>query len=169
MAASVPLKVGKENVWAEVTSNSRKKANTPPKVEAEKKKIIFHQESLFPQKLKVDLIHALNKALQKAEISTYTQFNWVRYLQFGAISNLYTEKSSIEQLVSNHSNMLISVTKTVDLGVIGVEAIERWQKIKVHEMSLTRYLGKRKIEVLCCKIKSSTGIQLKMIPHWLIS
>lgn len=36
-------------------------------------------------------------------------------------------------------------------------------------MSLVKYLGKEKIEVLCRKIESSTEIKLKTIPCWLIS
>lgn len=36
-------------------------------------------------------------------------------------------------------------------------------------MLLVRYHGKRKIEVLCCKIKLSTKTKLKTVLCWLIS
>ena len=36
-------------------------------------------------------------------------------------------------------------------------------------MSLARYLREGKIEVFSRKIESSTGIQLKTVPRWLIS
>ncbi len=39
----------------------------------------------------------------------------------------------------------------------------------MHGMSLARYLGKGKMEVLCRKIELSTRIQLKIIPRWLIN
>ena len=67
---------------------------------------------------------ALNKSLQKAEIPAYIRFSKVGYLQSGAISMLLTEKSSAEQLVHNHSNIIIRATKVVDIGVIGVEALK---------------------------------------------
>ena len=79
------------------------------------------------------------------------------------------QKSSVEQLVGNHSNILIRAAKVVDAGVTGVETLERWQRLKVHRMSLVRYLGEEKIKLFCQKIESSTGIQLKTVPRWLIS
>ena len=36
-------------------------------------------------------------------------------------------------------------------------------------MSLARYLGEGKMELLCREIESSTGIKLKTVPRWLIS
>ena len=173
MAASSLPKIAAEKAWTEVTGSSqRRKANMPntAKVEPDKRRIIFRREALSPQKSEVDLMLALNKSLQKAGIPpAYTRFSRVGYSQSGAISALLTEKSSAEQLVNNHSNILIRAVKTVDMGVIGVEALERWQRLKVHGMSLARYLGKRKMEVLCREIESSTGIQLETVPHWLIS
>ncbi len=44
--------------------------------------------------------------------------------------------------------MLIRAAKSIDEKVIGIEALERWQKLKVQEMSLARYLGDGKIELL---------------------
>ena len=126
MAASGSPKVTTENAWTEVTGSSRKqKANTPPKVEPEKRRIIFRREALSSQKSEADLMLALNEALQKAGIPTYIRFSRVGYLQSGVISALLTEKSSADQLVCNHSNILIRAAKAVDPGVIGVEALER--------------------------------------------
>lgn len=36
-------------------------------------------------------------------------------------------------------------------------------------MSLKKYLGESSIELLKCKVESSTGIQLKSFPQWLIN
>ena len=91
------------------------------------------------------------------------------YLQSRAISALLTEKFSAEQLVGNHSNILIRAAKVVDAGVIAVETLERWQRLKVHRMLLAKYLEEGKMELLCREIESSTGIQLKMVFCWLIS
>ena len=172
IAASGSPKIATEKACKEVTSSSyRQKATTPnmPKVEPEKRIIIFHQEALSPQKSEADLMLALNESLQKGGIPAFTRFSSMGYSQSGAISALFTEKSSTEQLVKNHSNIIIRVAKAVDVGVIGVKALERWQRLKVHGMSLARYLGEGKMEVLCREIESSTGIQLKTVPCWLIS
>ena len=39
----------------------------------------------------------------------------------------------------------------------------------MHEMSLARYLGEEKMELLRREIELSTGIQLKTLPRWLIN
>ena len=65
--------------------------------------------------------------------------------------------------------MLIRVVKLVDKKVIGIETLESWQRLKVHGMSLARYLGEGKMELFSREIELSTGIQLKTLHRWLIS
>ena len=52
---------------------------------------------------------------------------------------------------------------------MGVEILEQWQRLKVHGMSLERYLGSGKMELLKREVESSTGIPLKTMPRWLIN
>lgn len=66
----------------------------------------------------------------------------------GAITALLMEKSNAEDMIKGHANMLIRVIKLVDKKVIRVEALEYWQKLKVHKMSLVQYLGKKKMKLL---------------------
>lgn len=68
----------------------------------------------------------LNELQQKAGIPAYTQFSRVRYLQLGAIFVLLTEKSKADNVVKDHSNMLIRVAKSVNKKVIDIEALECW-------------------------------------------
>lgn len=131
--------------------------------------MIFRRESTSARKSEADLMLILNESLQKAGIPTYNRFSRVGYSQSGAISALLTEKSNAENLVRDHSNMLIRAAESVDEKVTSIEALERWQRLKVHGMSLAQYLGEGKMELLRREIKSSTGIQLKTPPRWLIS
>lgn len=57
--------------------------------------------------------------------------------------------------------MLIRAAKSIDEAVIAVEALERWQRLKLHGMPLARYPGEGKMELLCREIESSTGIKLE--------
>lgn len=79
MAALHSSKVNKVNSWTKVTSSRKEKANASPKVEPKKRRIIFCREALAPKKSETDLMLALNKALQKAAVSTYTRFSKVGY------------------------------------------------------------------------------------------
>lgn len=48
----------------------------------------------------------------------------MRYLKSKAISTSLIEKSNIEELISNHANILIRVAKLVDKTVIRVEILK---------------------------------------------
>ena len=91
----------------------------------------------------------LNKVLQQANLLAYIRFSKVGYLQSGAISGLLTEKSNAEDLLGDYLTTLIQAAKSVDKGVIRVEVLERWHRLKVHGMLLMRYLREGKIELFC--------------------
>ncbi len=140
-----------------------------PKLNSEKRRVIFRREFVSSQKSEEDLILVLNESLQKTRVPAYIRFCRVGYAQSGAISALLTEKSSAEDLIKEHSNMLIRAAKSIDKAVIWVEALERWQRFKMHEMPLARYLGEGKMGLLCREIQSSTGVKLKTTPRCLIN
>ncbi len=82
----------------------------------------------------------------------------MRYLQSWAISEIFTENSNREELISNYSNILIRAAKSIDKIVIKVDTLERWQRLKIHGMLLAQYLGDEIMEILCREIESSKQI-----------
>ena len=93
-----------------------------------------------------DLMLVLNKELQKAGEGLDTRFSRVRYSPSGAVSALLTEKANAGSIIPRLSNVLIRAAKTIDAAIVGVEILEHWQRLKVHGMSLERYLGEGKME-----------------------
>ena len=151
IAASNATESASNNSWTEVMGNNRKRkgnAASPPKVEPEKRRLIFRRQANLPQKSEADLMLVLNESLQKTGVPSYIRFIRVGYSQSGAISGLLTERSNAEDLIKQHSNTLIRAAKLVDEGVIGVEALERWHRLKVHPMPLLRYFGEGRMEIL---------------------
>lgn len=132
------------------------------------KRILFPREEAQPKMSEEDIMLALNEALQKAGEPISIRFSRVSYSQSGAISALLTEKGDATELLKICTNILIRAAKTIDRVVIGVEALEHWQRLKVHGMPLGRYLGEGKMELLKREVESSTGIKLKTVPRWLI-
>ena len=168
VAASQPVKAP-EKPWTKVIYKNRNHATKPiAKIEDQGRRILFPRV-LGEQKSEADLMLALNKALQKAGEGLDTRFIRVSYAPSGAISALLTEQANAGVLLPRLSNLLIRTAKTVDPAVVGVEILEHWQRLKVHGMSLERYLGEGKMELLKREVESSTGIQLKTLPRWLIS
>ena len=169
VAASKPAQAP-EHPWKQVVYKNRKQPTTITKsnvkIEDQGRRILFPRV-LGQQKSEADLMLALNKALQKA--GEETRFCRVRYSLSGAVSALLTEKANAGLIIPRLSNVLIRAVKTVDQAIVGVEILEHWQRLKVHGMSLERYLGEGYMELLKCEVESSTGIQLKSLPRWLIN
>lgn len=81
----------------------------------------------------------------------------------------FQSKDNAKLLILRLSNILIRSAKTVDIANVGVEILEYWQRRKVYGMSLDRYLGDSKMELLKREVESSNGIRLKILESWLIS
>ena len=95
-----------------------------------------------------DLMLVLNEALAKAGEGVDIRFSRVQYSPSGAVSALLTKKAKAGSLIPRLSNTLIRAAKTVDEAIMGVEILKHWQRLKVHGMSLDRYLGEGEIELL---------------------
>lgn len=91
---------------------------------------------------------ALNEALERAGVESKVRFIRVRYAPSGSISALLSEKADATMLLSQRSNLLIRAAKTIDDAVVGVEVLEQWHSLKVHGMSLERYFGPGKMELV---------------------
>lgn len=156
--------------WTKVSYGNRKiKSPAATQVEQRGRRILFPRQDGGEFKSEADLMLALNESLQKAGVDPKVRFSRVRYAPSGSISALLLEKADATMLLPQRSNLLIRAAKTVDDAVVGVEILEQWQRLKVHGMALDRYLGSGKLELLKREVESSTGIQLKTMPRWLIS
>lgn len=172
VAAAQPTETPSQ-AWTKVTYNNRKngvqKSPTLVKAEHYGRRILFPRKNGSHLKSEADLMLALNEALQKAGVESKVRFCRVRYAPSGLISALLTEKANANMLLPQRSNLLIRAAKTVDDAVIGVEVLEQWQRLKVHGMSLERFLGPGRMDLLRREIESSTGVQLQVTPRWLIN
>lgn len=111
-----------------------------------------------------DLILILNEALARAGEGVDIRFLRVKYLSSGPVSALLTENVNARLLILRLSNVLIQAAKTIIVAIIGVEILEYWQCLKVYKMSLDKYLGDGKMELVRQEVESSSGIQLITIP-----
>ena len=173
VAASTPSQIP-EQPWTQVKYKNRKpnqqhSVHSTLNAEYQGRRILFPREGTGRQMSEADLMLALNEALARAGEGIDIRFSRVRYSPSGAVSALLTEKANAGLLIPRLSNVLIRAAKTVDAAIIGVDILEHWQRLKIHGMSLDRYLGDGKMELLRREVESSTGIQLKTIPRWLIS
>ena len=166
-----PTRSSVEKPWTEVKYANKKNVGAKKGMQKQEpggRRILFPREEVQPKRSEEDIMLALNEALQKAGEPATVRFSRIGYSQSGAISALLTEKADAKELLETRRNILIRAAKTVDTAVIGAEALEHWQRLKVHGMPLGRYLGEGKMELLKREVESSTGVQLKTTPRWLI-
>ena len=173
VAISNPAQVP-EQPWTQVKYKNRKPSQQHPikstlKAKHQGRRILFPRKTTGRQMSEADLMLVLNEALAKAGEGVDICFSRVRYLPSGAVFALLIEKANAGLLVPRLSNTLIQAAKTVDAAIVGVEILEHWQRLKVHRMSLYRYLDEGKMGLLKQEVESSTGIQLKALPRWLIN
>lgn len=109
----------------------------------QRRRILFPHERSGQQIWKVDIILLLNETLQTAREGIDTQFSRVTYAPSEAINALLIKKANAGLLISRLCNLLIWAIKTVDSTVVEVEILEHWQRLKVHGMSLQRYLRRK--------------------------
>lgn len=166
-----PMRSSLEKPWTEVRYTNKKNVAAKKGMQKQEpggRRILFPRKEAEPKRSEEDIMLALNEALQKAGELATARFSRIGYSQSGAISALLTEKAGAKELLETRRNILIRAAKTVDAAVIGAEALEHWQRLKVHGMPLGRYLGEGKMELCEREVESSTGIQLKINPRWLI-
>ena len=170
VAAAKPIQAPSQ-LWIKVSFENRRNGPKKPSAQSEQRgrQVLFPRKHGSQFKSEADIVLALNEALQKAEVEPKIRFTRVKYALSGSISALLTEKADEIMLLPQRLNKLIRAAKTIDDAVIGVEVLEQWHRLKVHGMSLERYLRPGNMELLKREVESSTGISLKAIPRWLIS
>lgn len=163
-----PTRLSSEEPWTKVKYTNKKHGTTKKGAQNQEpggKRILFPREEAKAKRSEEDIMLALNEALQKVGEPASIRVSRIGYSQSGAILTLLTEKADARELLKKHKNILIRAAKTVDVAVIGAEALEHWYRLKVHGMPLGRYLGEGKMKLFKREVESSTGIQLKTVPR----
>lgn len=125
------------------------------------RRIVFSQNSKESEKMWKRLDVSSQRAISKYwKRVTYTVLLSKRFTIW---RNLWSPQLEIRQVISN-----LLKKKFVNLGnkvgrfwCMGVEVLEHWQSLKVHEMLFERYWRKERTELFTKKIKSVTGVQRK--------
>ena len=129
----------------------------------EDRRILFARERNGPHANTQDILLAINRALHKRGEHTLLRLS---YTEKGQLSGLLGEYSTSQEVL-NHKDLLITTARAFDPLVIGVQPTETWIKLKVHGVSLNRYLKPRGLELANKEIKLQNKTQLPYLPRWL--
>ncbi|KAI5784127.1 hypothetical protein FPQ18DRAFT_405642 [Pyronema domesticum] len=103
--------------------------------------ILRDQRIPATNRIREDYQSDINRALLKAGAPCWIHIREVRRNDKGTISGVTTEMCTVENL-GKYEDVIIKAARTVDLGIIGFEQNEAWQKLKIHGVPLRRYVGR---------------------------
>ena len=144
------------------------------------KKTLFPKKSLDPVDRRIlfkrgnsdisinipDLLLAINLAIKRSGLPEFARITRLWKTPSGAISGQLKEGSNTEMLISIKEEILKAAQK-IDSSIISFQAAEQWYSLRVHTVSIERYLNATGIEKLQEKIESSNALNLPFKPCWI--
>jgi hypothetical protein len=156
--------------WTTV-SGRRKPSNTKTvlkKHPADQRRVLFLRQSPRQQCDPGDIMLAINKALAREEADCTARLVGLKYTKRGNLSGLTVEQAREDDLLE-YAAMVLAAARTLDPAVTLVEKTEKWRKLRVHGVSLDRYLCEGGMDLAREEIESMTGESLPHAPRWIRS
>lgn len=154
------------------TVSGRKKPTGMKKVlkkhPIDQRRVLFVRQDQTQNQDPRDIMLAINKALTQHGVDTTIRLAGLRYTRKGHLSGITVEHSRAEDLIE-HAAIVIAAAGSLDPGVIEMEKTEKWRKMRVHGVSLDRYLSEGGLETAREEIESTTGELLPYAPRWIRS
>lgn len=154
------------------TVGGRKKPTSSKKVlkkhPADQRRILLLRQGSAQQRDPRDIMLAINKALAQAGADPTIRMVGLRYTKAGNLSGLTVEHARADDLLEYAATVLTS-TRALDPSVTAIEKTERWRKLRVHGVSLDRYLCEGGLDLAREEIELMTGERLPYAPRWIRS
>ena len=94
-----------------------------------------------PNKIDPEIASAINRALFHQKAPAHIRMMNARSNAKGAIPAI-TNQNATAKMALRYHGIIIKAERTVDKGVVDVEAKESWERLTIHAVPLVRYLGK---------------------------
>jgi len=109
---------------------------------AERRLILRRDESVpLSNKMDQEIVSAINRALFHQKAPAHIRIMNAMRNAKGAITAI-THPNTTAEMALQYRDIIITGARTVDKGVVDVEENESWERLKIHTVSLVRYMGK---------------------------
>jgi len=110
----------------------------------EKRRVTFKRDNGLPlsQKKDLDISLEVNRALFEAKVPHFVRIQGVTKNTRGCLSTITTPAATAEMLI-RYREIVIKAARKVDAGIVDIETVELWEKVKMHGVNFDRYLGKK--------------------------
>ena len=154
------------------TVGGRKKPTSSKKVlqkyPADQRRILLLRQGYAQQRDPRHIMLAINKGLVQARADPAIRMVGLRYTKVGNLSGVTVEHARADDLLEYAATVLTSA-RALDPSVTEVEKTDRWRKLRVHGVSLDRYLCKGGLDLAREEIVLMTGERLPYAPRWIRS
>jgi hypothetical protein len=105
------------------------------------RKVIFPRDGCTPHPPgnEMDIHSEVNRALKKAGVPDHIRLDKLRRNEKGVLTGLVGDRTNAEQFLQ-YNNIILLAARKADPGVIAVESNETWVRLKIHGVSLRRYM-----------------------------
>ena len=140
-------KTADEETWIKVQHRTKARPlvqQLAPKkaTEPSERRVIFTRDTFLSGQADMsDLLLAINLAIKKAGLPDHVRFFRMSYTTTGAISGLLGDRATAGMLCPAYNTLLINTARALDPAIIGVQKAEQWHKLRIHKVSLKRYLA----------------------------
>jgi hypothetical protein len=70
-------------------------------------------------------------------------------------------------MLNSAKEEILKAVKKLDASISSFQAAEQWYSLRVHTVSLERYLNPTEMKVLKDEIESTNGLNLSKFPRWI--
>jgi hypothetical protein len=134
------------------------------------RKIIFPRDGRTPHaRHPMAITSEVNRALRRAGVADHIRVLSIKRNMKGILSGLVRADSNAQQLL-HFKDLVLKAAREADSGIVGVESNETWAKVKIHGVSLERYMtetGPEGLQILREEIEAENpGVVIPTAPHW---
>jgi len=138
----------------------------------EKRRVTFKRDNGLPlsQKKDLDISSEVNRALFEAKVPHFVRIQGVTKNTRGCLWTITTPAATAEMLI-RYREIVIKAARKVDAGIVDIETVELWEKVKMHGVNFDRYLGKKTgggLEKLRQELQAENeGVVLPLAISWI--
>jgi hypothetical protein len=134
------------------------------------RKIIFPRDGRTPHaRHPMAITSEVNRALRRAGVADHIRVLYIKRNMKGILSGLVRADSNAQQLL-HFKDLVLKAAREADSGIVGVESNETWAKVKIHGVSLERYMtetGPEGLQILREEIEAENpGVVIPTAPRW---
>ena len=109
---------------------------------ADRRLMLRRDESIpLPRKIDEEIASAVDRALFQQQEPAHIQIMNARRNAKGTITAI-THQNATAEMALLYEDIIIKAPRSVDKGIIDVEGNESWERLKIHNVPLVRYMGK---------------------------